>query len=331
VVGTRPKLVAATALAVVISACGGGTEPASVASAPSDTITTTTPVACSGADFRARVALYQAAGRGEIAYLPPPTLGAAAAAVPEGLFTGVAYAGCHAETVDGLGFEQMMWTNGIGVLSVSWQQWPDDGPLVALPFGGEARQAGIVQVSAIDTEARERTRIVNLFDGRRVITVASYALTTLSVEQLEEISWAIYDALPLPGPSPASPQRGVDELLAAIDSDTVSVSALDGVTALAPFTENLAMPVVTRSFIAGGATLFAYDFGAVGATDRAQAAISSDGYTIARNPYAITATPRFWRWDRIILTYQGDDPELLARLLEVLGQPFAGPEIVTGE
>lgn len=325
---SRSGFAAAIGLVLVLTACGGSTDAAPGATTPPQSVASTTPSACSGVDFRARVARYGEAGRGEIAYLPPPTLGSAVAAVPDGLFTGVAYAGCDAEVIDGLGFEQMMWTNGIGVLSLSWQEWPDDGPLLSLPFGGESRQAGIVQVSATDTDGRERTRIVHLFDGRRVVTAASFALTTLSVEQLEEITWAIYDALPLPGPAAVSPQRGLEELLATIESDTISVSAVEGVSALVPFTENLAMPVATRSFIAGGATMFAYDFGAVGATDRAQAAVAADGYTIARNPYTVVATPRFWRWDRIILTYQGDDPELLARLVEVLGQPFAGPEIV---
>ena len=174
-------------------------------------------------------------------------------AIPTGLLTGVLYGGCATESVNGMGHELMLWTNGIGVLVIGWQEWPDEGALQALPFGGESRQAGVVQVSAMDETVAERTRVVHLYDGRRVVTVATYDLTTLSVEQAEEVAWAVYDALPQ-APRPTTPgvvQRTFPELVAAIPSDTVSVSGIEDAPVLSPFTAALAIPVVTRQFIEG--------------------------------------------------------------------------------
>jgi len=315
------------ALSLVAGACGG-----SAASSPTTTTTSSTvpasPVDCAGVDLRARVGVYEVAQQGEISQGVPPMLGDAVASVPEGLFTGVLYGGCDASRVNGLGFEQMVWTNGIGVLSVALQQWPDDGPLTPLPFGGELRQAGIVEVAALDADAAERTRVVHLFDGMKVVTVATYSLTTLSIDRVEELAWAVYDALPVGRLAESDVvARTFDELFAAIPDDVVSVSGLEDAPELSPFTVTMGTAVATRRFIAAGSVVTAYDFGAIGAADRAEAAIAPDGYTIARQPYDVTGTPRFWRWDRIILHYMGDDPELLTRLVEVLGQPFAGAEV----
>jgi hypothetical protein len=47
-------------------------------------------------------------------------------------------------------------------------------------------------------------------------------------------------------------------------------------------------------------------------------------------PYDAGVSPRYWRWDRVILQYMGTDRELLERLVVVLGQPFAGETIPVG-
>lgn len=287
---------------------------------------------CAGADFRSRAATYEAARSGEIPPGRPAQLGAAIDEVPPGLFTGVVYIGCTAEEIDELTFERMVWTNGIGLLVVSWQEWPGDGTLGGLPFGGESRQAGIVQVSAMDTDALERTRVVHLFDGVRVVTVATFSLTTMSVERVEELAWSTYDGIPLDSTSRkgVGVTRGLEDLIAELPSNQVPVGDPEGLEELSPFTEVLGIANASYQFTAGGNTVGVFDFGANGAASRAAAAIAPDGYTIDHIPYDVDGTPRFWRWDRLIVEYTGHDGVLLARLEEVIGPPFAGGVPVTG-
>ena len=281
---------------------------------------------CFGGDLQARSALFESAKAGAVSTEVPPQLGAAVDAVPSTLLGGLIYAGCSVEQIDDLTFEQMAWTNGIGLLLVSWQEWPGDGVLVGTPFGGESHQAGVVEVSAIDEMAIERTRVVHLFDGVRVVTVATYSLTTLSIEQAEDIAWAVYDAIPVDASSRVGvgASRSLDELLAALPSDLVLVGDPEGVSEMSPFTATMGMAHATYLVTAAGNTIHIFDFGGVGAADRAAAAVSSDGYTIAHAPYDVTATPRYWQWDRLIILFMGDNELLIARLDEVVGPSFAG-------
>jgi hypothetical protein len=312
---------------LILAACSGG-------AAGDDTPTTSTtmppvPVAtggCTGVDTHSRPALQQAAEEGRIATGGPALLGPAMEDVPQGLLTAIVYAGCYAEEVDALSFERMVWTNGIGVLDVSWQEWPGDGVSVTVPFPGDTHQAGVVQVSASDGMHSERTRLVHLFDGVRVVTVATFSLTTLSIEQVEEMAWAIYDGLPFDSSrrTGIGASRTLADFLAALASPLIPLSDPVSVAELSPFTTGLALAHASYRVTAAGHTVTVYDFGAVGAADRAAAAISSDGYTIARLPYDVGATPRYWHWDRLLVQYMGDDQDLIARLDEVAGPAIAG-------
>jgi hypothetical protein len=220
----------------------------------------------------------------------------------------------------------MAWTNGIGLLLVSWQEWPGDRAIVMAPFGGSTHQAGVVEVSAIDEMANERTRVVHLFDGVRVVTVATYSLTTLSIERVEEVAWAVYDAIPADASNRVGvgASRSLDEFLTALPSDQVLVGDPEGLSEMSPFTATMGMAHATYLFTAAGRPVKVFDFGGVGAADRAAAAVSSDGYTIAHVPYNVTATPLYWQWDRLIIQYMGGNEVLIARLDEVLGPKFAG-------
>ncbi len=320
------RLVGPLTLSLVVSACGGGT------GAPDTSIVMVSegadPVAaanCVGGDFQARSALYESVKAATPSDVPPQ-LGIAIEAVPSTLLGGLIYAGCSAEQVDDLTFEQMAWTNGIGLLLVSWQEWPGDGDIIGIPFGGISHQAGVVEVSAIDEMANERTRVVHLFDGVRVVTVATYSLTTLSIEQAEEVAWAVYDAIPVDASNRVGvgASRSLDEFLAALPSDQVLVGDPEGLSEMSPFTATMGMAHATYLFIAAGSPVKVFDFGGVGAADRATAAVSSDGYTIAHVPYDVTATPLYWQWDRLIIQYMGGNELLIARLDEVVGPPFAG-------
>ncbi len=316
-------------LTIVLAACGGAVKP----------ITSTAPVApdstvatgCMGGDFQAHSVLFRAAEEGEIPADVPSQLGLALEKVPPALLGGLLYAGCSAEQVDDLTHELMAWTNGIGLLLIAWQEWPGDGDLGPLPLGGEIRQAGIVQVSTVDqlVDEEARTRIIHLFDGMRVVTVASYSLTTLPTDKLEEIAWTIYDAIPVDTSNRTGigVTRSLDELLAALASDLLTVEDPEDVPDLSPFTATLGIVNATYRFTAAGNVITVFDFGGIGAADRAAATVSSDGYTIAHTPYEVSATPRFWRWDRLIIRFMGDNDLMLARLDEVIGPAFAGDGI----
>lgn len=320
------RFVGPLALSLVISACGGGTGGPDPSIAPvSEIPAPVVGVTCFGGDFQARSALYESV-KAAVPADVPSQLSMAIEAVPPTLLGGLIYAGCSAEQVDDLKFEQMAWTNGIGLLLVSWQEWPGDGDIIGVPFGGSAHQAGVVEVSAIDEMAIERTRVVHLFDGVRVVTVATYSLTTLSVEQAEEIAWAVYDAIPVDASNRVGvgASRSLDEFLAALSSDQVLVGDTEGLSEMSPFTATMGMAHATYLVTAAGSTLTVFDFGGVGAADRAAAAVSSDGYTIAHVPYDVTATPHYWQWDRLIVRYMGGNALLIARLDEVVGPSFAG-------
>lgn len=313
----------------ILVACGGAAS--SGDATPTTETTTPTPVAtgsCTGIDTHSRPALQRAAEEGQVAPDGPTLLGGAIEDVPQGLLTAIVYAGCYAEEVDDLSFERMVWTNGIGVLDVSWQEWPGDGVSVTVPFPGDTRQAGVVQVSTSDGMQTERTRLVHLFDGVRVVTVATFSLTTLSIEQVEEMAWAVYDGLPTDSSrrTGIGASRTLADFLLALPNPLIPVSDPVSVAELSPFTTGLAFAHASHRVTAAGHTVTVYDFGAVGAADRAAAAISSDGYTIARLPYDVVATPRYWQRDRLLIHYMGNDEDLIARLDEVAGPAIAGGE-----
>ncbi len=318
----RIAVTCAAALLVLVVACGGG----DTTRATSSFVPVTAASGCSGGDYRSRAALYSAAQAGEVPSGTPRRLGRAVAAVPPALFSSVLYVGCSAEEVDDLGFEQMVWSNGIGLLLISWQEWPDDGDMGVLPFGGTSRQAGVVQVAAMDETAVERSRVVHLFDGFRVLTVATFSLTTLSIEQAEEIGWAVYDALPVDmnETSGRGVSRTTDQFTSSLESDQITVGDPGGVDEMSPFTATLGIAHTTTRFTVAGSEIRVYDFGAIGAARRAAASVSTDGYTIAHFPFEAVASPHFWSWDRLIILYMGDDTTLIERMNEVVGPPFAG-------
>lgn len=322
--------------ALIASACGGGdTEPAQGVEPSSASSSAGSPAGsgCAGVAMRSRLAAYEAAQSGAPPAARPPRLGRAIEGVPQGLFTGVVYTGCNAEEIDDLTFEQMAWTNGIGLLLVSWQEWSSGIESGALPLGGEMRQAGVVQEAVTDTEAAERLRVVHLFDGVRVVTVATFSLTTLSIEQVGEMAWAVYDGIPVD--MSASVDMGafrtLDDLLAELPSDQIPVGDAEGLENVSPFTEILGMAVAGYRFTAAGNSVRVYDFGGVGAAERAAASISRDGYTIDHVPYEVDGVPRFWRFDRLLVEYTGHDAVLLARLDELMGPPFTGEGAPGGE
>lgn len=311
-------------LSAFVFACGSGD--ATRAAGPSVSTSVTTASGCGAGDYGSRPDLYAAAQAGGVGPAGPMHLGEAVEEIPDPLLSGVLYVGCRTEEVDGLGFEQMAWTNGIGLLLVSWQEWPDDGDTGMLPFGGSSRQAGVVQVAAMDVTAVERSRVVHLFDGFRVVTVGTFSLTTLSIDQVEEIGWAVYDALPvdLGRRVGLGASRTTEDFIASLQSDQIPIGDPEGIDEMSPFTATFGIAHTTTRFTAAGNEIWVFDFGGVGAALRAMQSVSSDGYTIAHYPYEVVASPHFWAWDRLIVLYMGDDAVLIERMNEIVGPQFAG-------
>ncbi len=313
------------ALSLVLSGCGGAVEPVAttISEAPSSTIAS----GCSGGDLQARSALLASAQAGEISVWRPTQLGKALEEVPPALLDGLLYVGCLSERIDELTFESMAWTNGIGFLLVIWQEWPGDRNLEPIPLGGAVHQAGVVQVSTVDqlVDDKTRTRIVHLFDGRRVVTAATFSLTTLSIERVEEVAWALYDAISVGFSSRdgIGVTRSFDELLAALRSVQLTIDDPVDVVEMSPFTATFGIAHATYRFVAAGKAITVFDFGGTGAADRAAATVSNDGYTIGHTPYDVVATPHYWQWDRLIVQFMGDDELVISRFDEVIGPAFS--------
>ena len=314
-------------LLVALAACGDATADPVTTLIPETPVPTATD-GCVGNGFEGGSVSLRLVEASASPSQVPVRLGVATDAVPATLLDGVHYVGCQSEWVDDLAFEAMAWTNGIGLLFIYWQEWPGDGDLGSLPLGGDIQQAGIVQVSSVDQlfDENSRTRIVHLYDGARVVTVATFSLTTLSIEKVEEIGWAVYDAIPVDPSSRAGVgvTRTLDELMVALASGQLTVEAPEGVHEMSPFTSALGVAHATQKFIVGGNTVTVFDFGGVGAADRAAAVISSDGYTIAHLPYEVSATPHYWQWDRLIVQFMGDSGPVIALFEDVIGSALVG-------
>lgn len=317
---------------VVLAACGGeapadvteatpaSTIPAAVAQCPSGVIT----ARGDGADYLNLAGSHQRALEGGIPDGRPAFLGQASDAIPSEMMVGLEYTGCSA-----LGppsnFEEMAWSNGLGLLLISWHEWPKVADPSTTPFGGTSRQAGVVQVSHVETGTEEaRMRVVRLFDGLKVVSVSTYGLTTMSIEQVEEVAWTVYDGLPVDMDGGETSGATVSEVLDAVRSDAVTVSDAEGIADVSPFTARTGAAHTSYTANVGGTNVILYDFGIPHVADRAASMISLDGFSVAHQPYDWTGDPHFWQLGRVILLYQGTSETVLELLVEELGAPIAG-------
>lgn len=318
-----------TVMLLVAAACGG--EAPTATSAPSSA-TTLSPSDCpsgilasrgDGADYLNIVGSFGVASEGRITDSTPTHLGPASAGIPSELMVGLEYTGCT--SLGGVSnFEEMAWSNGIGLMLISWFEWPRVSDPSSAPFGGEATQAGVVQVSHIETGTEDsRMRVVRLFDGLKVISVSTYGLTTMGIDGVELVAWAVYDGLPID--MEGAPEIGttVDGVLAIPRSDQRTVSEATGVTAVSPFTARAGAVHTSYSAVIDGTDVLLYDFGVPEVAQRAAQMISVDGYSIAHQPYTWTGEPHFWRLGRVIVLYQGSSRTFLEFLTEELGDPIA--------
>ena len=267
---------------------------------------------------------YERATAGDLEDGVPRLLGPATQAIPEELMVGLAYTGCSYLTGDS-GFEEMAWSNGLGLLLISWHEWPKvDDPSV-MPFGGTAAQAGIVEVSHIESGSEEsRLHIVRLFDGIRLVSVSSYGLTTMSSERVEEVAWAVYDGLPVDMAGTPETSPTVDELLDSLRSDERTVGEAEASTELSAFSLNLGAAHTSYTAVIDGRGVSLYDFGVPEVAERVLSAVSADGYSIAHMPHDWSGPPYFWRIGRLIMLYEGADEEFLEFVIGELGPPQAG-------
>lgn len=68
--------------------------------------------------------------------------------------------------------------------------------------------------------------------------------------------------------------------------------------------------------------VFAYD--SAGAADAEAALVSPDGRTVGNSKPHWIASPHFFKKDRLLVLYLGDNGAVLKRLEAALGRPFAG-------
>lgn len=324
-----PRAAALTVMLLVASACGGDA-PAATTAVPAEAVTALSECPSgvleargTGPDYLNIVGSFAVASDGRIPDGVPHHLGPASVGIPSELMVGLRYTGCTA--LGGVSsFEEMAWSNGIGLMLISWFEWPRTTDPSAAPFGGEASQAGIVQVSRIETGTEDsRMRVVRLFDGLKVLSVSTYGLTTMGIGGVEEVAWAVYDGLPIDMEGAPEIGTDVDGVLEIPRSDERTVSEAVPLNAVSPFTARAGLVHTSYSAVVDGTDVLLYDFGVPEVAQRAAQMISVDAYSIAHQPYAWSGEPHFWRLGRVIVLYQGSSNSFREFLTEELGEPIA--------
>jgi len=70
--------------------------------------------------------------------------------------------------------------------------------------------------------------------------------------------------------------------------------------------------------------LWIYEFDSNEQMESNSALVSSDGYNIGGRNYSYIGRPRFFKRDRIIVVYQGENEQIINFLRDTLGEKFAG-------
>jgi len=75
--------------------------------------------------------------------------------------------------------------------------------------------------------------------------------------------------------------------------------------------------------------LWIYEFGSSELMESSAALVSRDGYSIGNTNYSYIGRPRFYKKDRIIVVYQGENERIISFLEEALGESFAGVSLAS--
>lgn len=317
-------------VALLFAACGGDAQPAG----PTGVVDTTLPPATcpsgaitgqgDGPDYLNVSDSHALAVAGGLPDSAPVFLGSAAGAVAPEVMVGLVYTGCASLGGDS-NFEEMAWSNGIGLLLVSWSEWPRVADPSTGAFGGTATQAGVVQVSTIETGTEDsRMRVVRLFDGLKVVSVSTYGLTTMGIDQVEDLAWVVYDGLPVDMSGAGAVGSTVDDVLAIVRSDQRTVSDATPLAAVSPFTSRAGMAHMSYTAVVDGTEVTLFDFGVPEVARRAALMVSLDGYTIAHQPHPWSGPPHFWLEGRVLILYQGESESFLEFMSSEFGSPLAG-------
>lgn len=114
---------------------------------------------------------------------------------------------------------------------------------------------------------------------------------------------------------PASPTFGIYQTLRAMGFSDVTATG----TVSHPF-----FPVEGTRFSVIGRDMETFEFESKEEADKAAASISPDGMTIDGKPAGWKASPHFFRSDKVLVVYIGDEPEMKASIERALGRQFAG-------
>lgn len=79
-------------------------------------------------------------------------------------------------------------------------------------------------------------------------------------------------------------------------------------------------------FEAGDETVLAYEFDSEAAATEDRALVSVDGWGIGSKYINWTVTPNYYHNGKLIVIYDGDDPEVTETLTAAMGERFNNPE-----
>ncbi len=141
--------------------------------------------------------LYQAAGEGKAPASTPPLIGSAIDVTNEGVLEreGRVLVSARSTQEGPLRFESAIYTNGVAIVELIWQDWPETVDLQAvLQQGTEVQRDGELDMT-IRQDKSDNTIEVGVFDG----SVYARAYTTFSddmtLDEVREIALDLYKAV----------------------------------------------------------------------------------------------------------------------------------------
>lgn len=111
-----------------------------------------------------------------------------------------------------------------------------------------------------------------------------------------------------------------DALVASIEDAGLSVQ--EGDLFIGELSDPLFDNSTPRALVAGEATIQVYEFATEAEAEAAAQTVNPTGNIIGNKTVDWVEPPHFYRQDRFIVLYPGDDPAILAAFEAALGEPF---------
>lgn len=142
--------------------------------------------------------LYEPASSGLAPEKVPPILSAAIADADGYLPSRLLLADANVDDTSGVLIETMFFTDGRGYILVIWQEWPEGAdPSVMAQPGASVTSVGEIDLVVADRDVGgDSYRLVRMFDGLRVLSVESWNVEDVSVQQMKSLAAAVFGRLP---------------------------------------------------------------------------------------------------------------------------------------